>query len=298
MAKEVVLLGGSGFIGKALSVELKNNGQKTNPLSSKDIDLLKDESSTILRKMLSPSSILVITAAINRELGDNLITLHDNITMMKNVARALEETDLALCIYFSTADVYGQPDVPISEETPLNPQTYYATSKLACEFLLRVSTTRQGIPLLTLRIDGVYGPGQRSNKYGPNSFIHSILNNAPAEVWGDGEETRSILYVCDLARIVRMLLEKKVTGLINIATPETTTFSNVISILRKIHNKDFDINYKDRTGPKFDQSFNIARLTKELPNIHFTPLNEGLRTTYAALKNTQAYDKQDTRKKP
>lgn len=283
MKNQIVLLGHTGFIATHIFETLRANGNKVRGLNREDIDLLLPSSIIHLTKLLASKDVLIITAAINRELGDNLETMQDNIKMISNVARALENQQVKKCVYLSTADVYGRPDhLPITEQTPVTPKTYYAVAKYCCEALLEETCRKTNCPLLILRYNGVFGPGQRNIGYGPNAFIKSILEEGVIHLWGKGKELRDTLYVKDLAKVISQLSLGKTLGVYNIATGESRTFADIVKMLQKISPKRFKVLTRKRTGPAFDQVFDIARLSKAIPRLSFTPMEQALLETYQA----------------
>lgn len=282
MKNQIVLLGHTGFIGSNIFKKLKLRGMSVKGIDRDKVNLLNgEESASCLSEILTSKSTLIITTAINRELGDNLKTLQGNIKIIANIAQVLESKPIKKCVYLSTADVYGIPEkLPITEETPISPQTYYAIAKYCCEALLEVACRKTNCPLLILRYNGVFGPGQRNIGYGPNAFIKSVLDEGVVRLWGKGEELRDTLYVKDLAKVISQLSLGRASGVYNIATGKSRTFADMVRTLQKISPKRFKVLTRKRTGPAFDQVFDIARLAKAIPRLSFTPMEQALLETY------------------
>lgn len=279
MDKIVIL--GTGFIGKSILEYLKNKNIKVYGLSSKDIDLTRYKSLLILDKILDSETFLIFSAAITREHGDSLETMHQNIKMVINLCRYLQNKKIKKLVFLSSIDVYGYPvRLPISEDTPINPKTYYGLYKYFSELNLKMTTEKIKIPILILRYNGIFGPGQLNTKYGPNSFISSIKRENKLELWGDGKELRDLVFIEDLAKIITDLTLKGFKGTYNIATGKAISFIEIAGLLRKISPANFTISSKKRTSQKFDQVFNIEKLEKALPNLSFTPMSEALKLLY------------------
>jgi len=278
MKPEIIVLGHSGFIGKALCDQLNIADIAFQGISSSDIDLRKSESITALNQRFTKNTVLIFSAAIIRQKGDNLETLQDNIKMAINVAKSLENHPIDKCIYLSTADVYGHPDsLLISENTPINPLTNYASAKWLSESLMESVCLKTHTPSLTLRYSGIFGPGQRQPRYGPNSFIDSVIKKENVNLWGDGEELRDMVYVKDLAKIIVQLSQNNIQGILNIATGKSTTFQQTAEMICQLMPYQCKIIHRERNGPKFDQVFDISKLKQSLPNLCFTPLNQAFR---------------------
>lgn len=284
MKPQVLLLGHTGFIGSHIFQVLQNKNIPTQGIATKDVNLLNPKSINYLSKKLTKNTIIIITAAINRELGDNLKTFQDNIKMITHVSLALESINIKRCIYLSTADVYGiAPKLPITEETPVAPQTYYATAKYTCEQVLQITCKKNNIPLLVLRYNGIFGPGQKNIGYGPNYFIKSIAGSGVVRIWGNGKELRDTLYVKDLAKIICALSLGNAKGIYNIAAGKSQRFIDMLTQLKKISRKKFKIEKRKRTSQAFDQVFEISKLKKKLPLFKFTPIKVALEETWRAI---------------
>lgn len=274
--REIIILGHSGFIGKALFEHFSSEGVTPRGVSSKEIDLRDPESTNYLEGILTPESTLIFSAALIRQRGDNLQTLQDNIRLASNVATVLENHRLKKCIYLSTTDVYGQPMYPISEDSPINPQTYYAAAKFCSESILQTACRRAQTPILILRYGGIFGLGQKEPRYGPNSFVETALKEGVIKLWGDGEELRDMVYVKDLAKATSQLTKGDDQGIMNVATGIPTTFLGVAEVICSLLSPPIRIVHQDRSGPKFNQRFNPEKFRQNLPNFKFTPLKEAL----------------------
>ena len=276
----IIIIGHTGFIGKSIVESLKSKKIKHKGIATKECDLKKPQSIHYLLKVLKKDTILIITAAINRELGDNIDNMQTHIKMIANVAKAVLLRPIKKCVYLSTTDVYGRPKkLPINEETHINPMTYYATAKYCCEKILEITCQTLGIPLLILRYNGVYGPGQVRIAYGPNFFIKGVLEENEVMLWGDGKELRDSLYVKDLAKIIIELGLGRTTGIYNIATGKSLTFVQMVKILKEVFGAKFKIIRRKRTSSAFDQVFDISKLEKVLPKIYFTPIKLAIKQT-------------------
>lgn len=278
---EIIILGHSGFIGSALFEHLARNDIAVRGISSSEIDLKNPASVHHLRTTLLPSSILIFSAALTRQRGDNLETMQDNIKLASNVAAVLEDCHIKKCVYLSTTDVYGQPQfLPITETTPISPQTYYAAAKFCSESILQTACRRAQTPILTLRYGGIFGPGQKNIQYGPYSFIADTLKDKNIQLWGDGQELRDLVYVKDLVEVINLLVNSETEGVFNIATGKSATFLEVAQTLQQLLPTPSQLIHRERTGVKFDQEFDIGKLKEVLPNFSFTPLSKSLKEMY------------------
>lgn len=294
-SRKVFIIGHRGFIGSEIFNQIKTKIDKLEGYSTKELDLTKPKSLVFLKEKLTKDTILIITASINREMGDSIENMQIHIDMLINLAQILKEVPIKKCVYLSSIDVYGYPSkLPINENSPVNPQTYYGIAKLTCEKLLSKVCKETDIPLLILRYNGIFGSGQKITGYGLNNFIKSIIDQQKVNIWGDGNEKRDPVYVVDLARIIINLTLGKAEGIFNIASGKSLSFKQMINVIRKISPKKFKIAYKKRTSPPFNQKYDIKKLKEYLPDLKFMPLDKAIQETFIYYQNQ--YEKGETLK--
>lgn len=284
---KVIILSNTGFIGKAIYTYLcHNTTSEVHGYSSSSINLLYPDSLNALDDIVDEETALILTAAITRDREDTLDSFNTNVTMLTNVAHFSENHQVNKCTYISTVSVYGEPtnQLFITEETPVNPTSFYALAKYAGEVILQNVANSAGFPLLILRLPGVYGPGDTHlDWYGAGGFIRSLVENKSVRLYGDGEELRDRLYIDDLARLVYHLTYGDASGIYNLATGQSHSYIEIIDYLREIIPYDFDVFHIPRTKPAVDWKFDITKLSRVLPDFCFTELREGLQETYKAL---------------
>ena len=137
----IVVLGHSGFIGRQLMQSLRTSflSLKITGLSHPDVDLTNAEAVKKLEPYFQPDTAVVMCSAFKKQWGDHLDGFHQNISMVVNVARVLENRPVKKFMYFSSAAVYGE-DVAheiISEQTPVCPTSFYGIAKYSSECVLR-----------------------------------------------------------------------------------------------------------------------------------------------------------------
>jgi UDP-glucose 4-epimerase len=162
----VVLLGASGHLGRALTARLGRDGVPVVGHTSKTLDLTRAEAPAALEGAMDASTALVFASALTPDRGQTPETFMANMAMVTNVAKALAGRALGLCVYVSSDAVYGFDVNPVTEATPVSPGGYYALAKYAGERVMEYAARAAGVPLLTLRVTGVYGPGDPHGAYG------------------------------------------------------------------------------------------------------------------------------------
>ena len=283
MSARVVILGASGFIGLAIMRALSTDGSlEIISHSSRTLDLTRPESVDALAAVAGPDTSLIFVSALTPDRGQNLDTLSANLGMATNVARALERRPFGHVAYVGSDAVYGFDVNPVTETTPVAPSGAYGFAKYAGEKILEIATGPKGIPLLILRVAGVYGPGDPHGSYGPNSFARSIAKDRTLRMFGDGEEERDHVFVDDVAGIAAALIRARATGVFNVATGEARSFATVAKAMRDLVQYEVTVNSVPRRGPITHRRYDTGRLRQAAPGFRFTPFNDGLRATLQA----------------
>lgn len=283
-SSQVVILGHTGFIGKALFDHLHKSGDVTvRGFASSTVDLTEPYALRVLSEVLEERTTLVLASAITLDRAvDSLDLFTANTAMVTNLARCLETRAIGKCVYFSTVSVYGDAvtHLSITEQSPIAPTTYYAAAKYAGECILQQVAQRMGFPLLILRPCRVDGPGALHANYGPGQFIRSILHHGCVQLYGDGSELRDHVYIDDLVRITHDLMRGDFSGIYNLASGQSHTYRQVVDSLQRILPQRFRIVHRLRTRPRIDQGFDLSKLFQAIPHVRFTPIEESLRATY------------------
>ncbi len=206
-----------------------------------------------------------------------------NITFTEQLLR-LPTPKLRKIIYLSTVDVYAQAS-PINETTPTIPASLYGQSKLYCEKMIESFAKEQNIICQILRVGHVYGPGEE--KYGkvlPNSIKGIIAKNS-VELWGDGSEIRSFIYIDDVVTaILNSVPIEEDMGVINIAGSHSVSIRQLIDQLISISGKSVEIRAREYNGLKRDYTFDTKKMYAHLLNSE-TDLSTGLKIEYDYIEN-------------
>jgi UDP-glucose 4-epimerase len=278
----VVILGHSGYIGSRLAAAFRASGADVVGRSVADLDLSGSGSATALEALLDPDDVVIVLAAIKKQLGDTPDVLAQNLGITMNIGRAFAAKRVRRIVFFSSAAVYGE-DVPhdvITENTPVEPTSFYGIGKFTAERILLKMTDRS--PLLILRPALVYGPSEPGYYYGPSGFLQKALSHDPITLWGDGTELREFLHVDDVVAVTTRLAESDATGVLNIVSGISYTYQDALKAVALIAGAPPLITSKARTKEKVDHRFDSELLRRACPGFRFTPLDEGLRRTAAA----------------
>jgi len=278
---KIVIIGSTGFIGSNIFNSLdKVKQHELIGISSKKIDLSKNNSHIALSKHLTADCVVIMCAGVKKQLGDNLDIFEKNLNIINNFCRTISSSSPQKIIYFSSASVYGE-DVAysekISEETPVKPGTYYGVAKYTAELLLKKTCTENDIELVTLRPPLIYGANDSSRGYGPTSFAYKAINNEEIILWGDGAEYREFVYIKDVSNIISQLIHTNYNGVINLASGRSYNFKQILNSLNKILNSDIRVNECQRTKAKVNHYYSNKTLRHLIGSFEFTTLDDGLK---------------------
>jgi UDP-glucuronate decarboxylase len=160
----------------------------------------------------------------------------------------------ARLLYTSTSESYGNPDVHPQPETyfgnvnPVGPRSCYDESKRFGESITMEYVRQFDLDARIIRIFNTYGPRNDPNdgRVIPN-FIRSAERGEPLVIFGDGSQTRSLCYVSDLVRGLRLAMEQPgTTGeVINLGNPDERTVQDLARIITGYCQSDATIEYVD-----------------------------------------------------
>ncbi len=283
---KILCLGSSGFVGRVLLDRFRqNNDWDVDGIGSSSLNLAKPESVEGLADQMDEDTTLIFCA---RATGSKSPweRLKIDLEMVHNVADALARKRVRKCLYFSTLAVYDDSVTQrdITEETGVLPQSPYGITKFAGECILAQVAAERGFPLVVFRPCKLYGPGDRSFEYGPGSFLYSVLMGEPVRLYGDGSELRDHLFIEDLVQIVRHFAQNDESGIYNLASGVSRTYQDLLSIMRTVTKKAFEIIHEDRTRLQIDQTVDVSLLKQAVPGLRLTSLEQGVRETFLAME--------------
>lgn len=283
MPRKVIVLGHTGTLGRPLYEHFQRDGaSQTFGFSSQTMDLLRPESLAPLGNLVDEATILFVASAITPEKGQTVDTLMANISMVANVARFLEAHTVGKVVYVSSDAVYGFDYNPVTEDTPVSLESYYAIAKYTGERILRCVAEAKGLPLLILRLPGIFGPGDRHSAYGPNRFARTLASEKTIRLFGNGEEQRDHLYVGDAVRLLAALAPSDAAGVVNVASGQSRSFMDVVEAIRRLVPHEFEVVTVPRKSPVTHRSYDTTRLSRAVPEFRYTPFEEALRQTLTA----------------
>ena len=211
-----------------------------------------------------------------------------------NIARLASQFKIGKLFYSSSACMYPEhnqmdPSNPnCSEDSayPANPDSEYGWEKLFSERLYLAFSRNHGLPVRIGRFHNIFGPQgtwQGGREKAPAAMCRKISASADGgtiEIWGDGLQTRSFLYIDECIEGVRRMMKSEFMGPVNIGSDEIVTINQLAQMVAKIAGKS--IKFKNIPGPEGVRGRNSDNtlIKKKLGWAASAELAKGLRKTY------------------
>ena len=237
--------------------------------------------------------------------------MHNSATINLNLLDAIvkaqkEDRKTPKVFYSSSACAYpshiqeeiDNPGLKEEDAYPANPDSEYGWEKLFSERLYYSYSRNYNIPVRVARYHNIYGPEgtwEGGREKAPAAICRKVANAGLAdtiEVWGDGEQTRSFLYIDDCIEATRRLMESECKEVINIGSEEMVSINELVRITAKVANKSIGRDHID--GPLGVRGRNSQndKIREKLGWDYEYSLEEGIKKTYAWI-SYQVYKKNE-----
>jgi len=180
--------------------------------------------------------------------------MHNSAMINLNVLNSMRKYGVKKVLYTSSACIYPEhnqldPDNPNCEESsayPANPDSEYGWEKLFSERLYMSYYRNYGIECRIVRFHNVFGPlGSWNNgkEKAPAALCRKVLMHDEIEVWGDGNQTRSFLYIKDAIEGLHRVMNSSFTGPVNLGSDRMISINNLVLLIAKLMNKQVTIRH-------------------------------------------------------
>jgi len=187
-------------------------------------------------------------------------------------------------INISTIDVYASTKIKVSENSDIRPVSLYGSSKLYCEEMVKTFSEQKNASYINLRIGHVYGPGEEKYRKVIPIAIQNVINDIPLELWGEGEDLRSFIFIEDVVESILNSLESSEENIdINIVSGEAVSIRDLLYKIINVSGKDIKVDRKESNHERRDLVFDNSLLLKTLLNKE-TDLMHGLKLEYQYMK--------------
>jgi nucleoside-diphosphate-sugar epimerase len=284
--KKAIVLGGGGFIGGHLAKKLKNKGFHVRIADLKhheyfNINDICDE--FLLGDLTDPLFVQEVVSNNCDELyqlaadmgGAGYIftglndanVMHNSALINLNVASECVKKNVKKVFYSSSACMYPEhnqtdPSNPNCEESsayPANPDSEYGWEKLFSERLYLAYSRNYKLNVRIARFHNIFGPQgtwKGGKEKAPAAMLRKVCeskDNESIEVWGDGRQTRSFLYVEECVEAVLRLMKSDFIGPVNIGSEEMISINELAEMAIKLSGKKIKV--KNLYGDEFYKTY-------------------------------------------
>jgi UDP-glucose 4-epimerase len=300
----ILVLGGTGFIGKNLVARLLKNGEEVKVFSrapkavlggarlieDKKLELIAGDLATFtgwesvldgVREVFHLAGSATPQVSDADPAYDIGSTLLGTVSFLQHSSR-YRAFRLIFCS--SGGTVYGVNEGKVSEGAPTNPIGAYGIVKLTIEKYLELFKHRDNLDYVVLRPSNVYGPWQDPSKGQGiiGIFLERILEGLPIRVYGDGENVRDYLFIEDLiSALLKAASYRGEETVFNVGSGRGYSINEVISSIEDLTQKKADIH--SLPARPFDARHNVLNIERAARLLNWKPQNslkEGLLKTH------------------
>jgi GDP-D-mannose 3',5'-epimerase len=226
----------------------------------------------------------------------NSASINLNLLEEQRKWNEVKEVNKTKIFYSSSACMYPEynqldPDNPDCREEsayPAAPDSEYGWEKLFSERLYFAYHLNYGIDVRVARYHNIFGPEGTwtgGKEKAPAALCRKVAElseeGGTIDVWGDGEQTRSFLYIDECIEATRRLMESKFMGPVNIGSEEMVTINKLVDTVGAVAGKEVKKNHIDGPLGVRGRNSNNDLIRKELNWDYVMSLSEGIQKTYS-----------------
>ena len=312
--KKALVCGAGGFIGSHLVRRLKKDGYWVRGVDLKYPEFSKTEANEFIKGDLRNLSIVdvcvdgvdeIYQLAADMGGADFIFTgehdsdiMHNSAMINLNIVDSMKRLGIKKVFYSSSACMYPEDhqleiDVPALREDmayPGNPDSEYGWEKLFSERLFLTHAKNYDFDVRIARFHNIFGPEgtfDGGREKAPAALCRKVIeSNGKIEVYGDGQQTRSFLYIDECVEGVRRLMESDCVEPLNLGSDEVISINDFAQMIIDISEKEVVIKNIDvpQLGVRGRNSDNTL-IKEELGWSPVQPLKVGVEKTYKWIKN-------------
>jgi nucleoside-diphosphate-sugar epimerase len=322
--KTALVLGAGGFIGSHMVRRLKSEDYWVAGVDLKYPDFSETEADVFMQKDLSVyenvENIIHLIDAIafdeiyqfaadmggagyiftgehDSQIMENSALINLNLLRAQSRLNAKYDINKTKIFYSSSACMYpdykqldtNNPGLKESDAYPADPDSEYGWEKLFSERMFLAFNRNNKIPVAIARYHNIYGPEgtwDGGKEKAPAAMCRKVIQAEDSiEIWGDGEQTRSFLYIDECIEATRRLMESGFTGPVNIGSEERVTINDLVDIACSVEGKVLNKLHIDGPLGVRGRNSNNDLVRKELGWDYSMTLKEGIEKTYLWIKS-------------
>ena len=313
--KKALVCGAGGFIGSHMVKRLKSEGYWVRGADLKYPIFSKTEADEFFQGDLTDQAFCNVVTNIEFDeiyqfaadmggagyifTGDNdADVMNNSVTINLNILRNIK--DYKPKIFFSSsACMYPEhnqlnPDTPDCREDtayPADPDSEYGWEKLFSERLYFAYNRNYGVPVRVARYHNIFGPEgtwEGGKEKAPAAICRKVAylpdEGGSIEVWGDGQQTRSFLFIDECIEATRRLMDSDFMGPVNIGSEEMVTINQLVDVAAEVSDKIVNKIHIDGPLGVRGRNSNNDLIREKLGWDYSQSLEEGILKTYNWIK--------------
>ena len=237
----------------------------------------------------------IFTGDNDADIMHNSATINLNLLEEQRKWNEEKGTSHTKIFYSSSACMYPEhnqldpnnPDCSEDSAYPANPDSEYGWEKLFSERLYLSYHRNYNMPVRIARYHNIFGPESTwkgGREKSPAAICRKVINSEVCEdtieIWGDGQQTRSFLYIDECIEATRRLMDSDFIGPVNIGSEEMVTINELVDIVESIEDKDLTRIYVDGPLGVRGRNSNNDLIREKLGWDYSMTLEEGIKKTY------------------
>ena len=237
----------------------------------------------------------VFTGENDADIMHNSVSINLNVLEEQRKLNEITEQNKTKIFYSGSACMYPEhnqldPDNPDCREEsayPAAPDSEYGWEKLFSERLYFAYNRNHGIPVRVARYHNIFGPEgtwDGGREQAPAAICRKVAylpeSGGAIEVWGDGLQTRSFLFVDECVEATRRLMKSDFMGPVNIGSEEMVTINQLVEIAAEVAEKEVSKIHIDGPLGVRGRNSNNDLIREKLDWDYQITLKEGIRYTY------------------
>jgi len=241
----------------------------------------------------------VFTGENDADIMHNSATINLNVLEAQRQLNDFKDTNKTKIFYSGSACMYPEynqldPDNPDCREEsayPAAPDSEYGWEKLFSERLFFAYSRNYGIAVRVARYHNIFGPEgtwEGGREKAPAAICRKVAylpeEGGVIDVWGDGKQTRSFLYIDECIEATRRMMESNFIGPVNIGSEEMVTINQLVETASRVAGKEVKKNHINGPLGVRGRNSNNDLIREKLGWDYSQTLEEGIRKTYNWIK--------------
>ena len=237
----------------------------------------------------------IFTGDHDADVMNNSATINLNVLCSLKNLNELKGVNKTTIFFSSSACMYPEhiqmdvenPGLKEDDAYPANPDSEYGWEKLFSERLYFAYNRNYGIPVRVARYHNIFGPEgtwRGGKEKSPAAICRKVAELSPEggeiEIWGDGEQTRSFLYIDECVEATYRLVQSDFMGPVNIGSEEMVSINTLADTASRVSGKSITKKHIDGPLGVRGRNSNNNLIREKLQWDYSMSLEEGIRKTY------------------